>query len=306
MIGVAVRLERLFLDDDPAVGERPLAGQYFYQFGLAVAGHAGDADDLAGIDLEREFVERGQAFVVLRHQSGEFEHGIAGRHRLASRALADDGVADHHLGHVGGRQVRHLAAADHAAAAQHGDAVAEGRDLAELVRDHDDRDFLALRHAAQQAEHFVGFAGGQHRGRLIEDHQALVEIQKLEDFELLLFAGGERRHGHVKRHAERHAVEEGVECRNFLLPVDHGRRVGAADHQVFGAGQRRHQREVLVDHADATGARVARIANVDFVAIEHHGAARCLVVAHDAFDERRLASAVLAEQRVEGAGLDFH
>ena len=57
------------------------------------------------------------------------------------------------------------------------------------------------RHAAQQAEHLVGLAGRQHRGRLVEDQEALVEIELLEDLELLLLAGGELAHRHVERHA---------------------------------------------------------------------------------------------------------
>ena len=102
-----------------------------------------------------------------------------------------------------------IAAAGQLAAPQHREGIAERLHLAELVADHQHGDLAALRHIAEQAEHLVGLAGGQHRGRLVEDQEALFEIEQLEDFELLLLAGRERRHRRVERHPERHAVHEG-------------------------------------------------------------------------------------------------
>ena len=52
---------------------------------------------------------------------------------------------------------------------------------------------------AQEAKHFVRFARRQHRGWLVEDEEALVEIQELQYLKFLLFA---RRHG-GNRHIER-------------------------------------------------------------------------------------------------------
>ena len=79
-----------------------------------------------------------------------------------------------------------------------------------------------------------------------------------------------------------------------------GRRVRPADDQVLRRGQRRHQREVLVDHADAMGVGGhARIVDLNLVVVDHHLAARRLVEAHDALDQRRLAGAVLAEQGMQ-------
>ena len=49
---------RLAVDDDIAFGRRePLAGQRREQFVLAVAGDAGDAEDFAALDLERNVVQ---------------------------------------------------------------------------------------------------------------------------------------------------------------------------------------------------------------------------------------------------------
>ena len=214
----------------------------------------------------------GKPVVVVGEERRELER----RPRRAARSARTArsricGVADHHPRHVVGRELGDLAAADLAAAAQHRDARRQkartSRNLCVIMMT-----VMSLRCAMprEQAEHLVGLAGREHRGRLVEDQQALVEIEQLEDFELLLLAGGERGDRHVERHAERHAVEELVERALLLLPVDHGRRIGAADHQILRAGQRRHQREVLVDHADAVGARIARIADRHLVAVEQH------------------------------------
>ena len=46
---VALRLEVLVVDEDLAELDRPLAGQRLDELALTVAGHAGDADDLAGL-----------------------------------------------------------------------------------------------------------------------------------------------------------------------------------------------------------------------------------------------------------------
>ena len=223
----------------------------------------------------------------------------------AHGALAYLGVADHHARHFVGGEVFDLAAADLAASTQHSHAVAEARHFAELVRDHDDRDLLAMRHVAQEAKHFVRFARRQHRGRLVEDEEALVEIQELQDFKFLLFA---RRHGgdrHIERHAKRHAVEKLVEPAHLFLPVDDGGCIGAADDEIFRAGQRRHQREMLIHHADAVRAGVTWIADRHFLAVEQDLAAIRRVEAHDAFDERRLAGAVFAEEGVHSPGFDL-
>ena len=66
-------------------------------------------------------------------------------------------------------------------------------------------------HVAQHAEHFVGFAGREHRGRLVENEKAALQIKLLEDLAFLPLAGGDGRNLGVERHAERHAREKFVE-----------------------------------------------------------------------------------------------
>ncbi len=163
----------------------------------------------------------------------------------------------------------------------------------------------ATHHAAQHAQHLVGLAGRQHRGRLVQDQEAALQVKLLEDLAFLPLAGGDVGDLGIERHLERHPREKRFERLLLLAPVDHGRHVVARQHEVLGDRHRRHQREVLVDHAEPERMRVLRIGDRLFAAADQHVARGRVVVAHDAFDERRLARAVLAEQRVECAGLDL-
>ncbi len=63
-------------------------------------------------------------------------------------------------------------------------------------------------------------------------------------------------------------AEERLELASFLAPVDHRRYVVARQHQVFGDRHRRHQREVLVDHAEPERVRVLGIGDRLFVAVD--------------------------------------
>ncbi len=62
---------------------------------------------------------------------------------------------------------------------------------------------------------------------------------------------------------------------------------------------------MLIDHAEAERVRSARIVDDFLAVIDHQLAGIGLVIAHDAFDERRFAGAVLAKQRVKRAGPDL-
>ena len=59
---------------------------------------------------------------------------------------------------------------------------------------------------------------------------------------------------------------------------------------------------MLIDHAEPERVRGARIVDDLLPVIDHQLAVVGLVIAHDAFDERALAGAVFAEQRMERAG----
>ena len=125
---------------------RALAGQHLDQLRLAVAGDAGDADDLAGMDLEVHRLDRRQALVVVGEEAGELEHhrlvGASASARARSRICVSPIII-----RLISSTLRSLdvAAAGLLAAAQHRDLVGEGGHLAELVGDHQDGEVAAPR-----------------------------------------------------------------------------------------------------------------------------------------------------------------
>ena len=74
--------------------------------------------------------------------------------------------------------------------------------------------------------------------------------------------------------------------------------------QVFRNRHVRHQREVLIDHADSEIMGVARRGDSPFLPIHHDVSSIRLAITHDAFHERTLAGAVLSKQNMKGAGLN--
>ena len=162
----------------------------------------------------------------------------------------------------------------------------------------------APRHGVEHAEDLVGFRGRQHGGRLVEDHEAAGEIELLQDLDLLLLARGEARDGPIEVELERDRLHEAGEPLALAAPGDHGGHVVARHDQVLRHRHARHQREVLVDHADAERVGIVRGAN-GLLARSHHDLAGVgLVVADQALHERALARAVFPEERVEGARRD--
>ena len=88
---------------------------------------------------------------------------------------------------------------------------------------------------------------------------------------------------------------EGAEAREQLL---------VAELDVLRRRHGRHQAGFLVDHADAGGERVARRLEINRLAVDAIGAGGEPDRAGDRLAERRLAGAVLADQRVHLAGVE--
>ena len=212
---------------------------------------------------------------------------------------------DHGPGHRVRRQFGHLSGAGKLAAPEYRDVVGKGHDLAELMRDHEDGQFAPDNHVAQHAEDLVGLRRRQYRGRFVEDQEATFQIELLEDLAFLPFAGRNVGDLGAERDLERHPGQERVQLLHLLRPVHHGRDVVARQHEILGDRHRRHQREVLVDHAEAERVGVLRIGDGLLAASDQDVALGGAVIAHDALDQRRLAGAVLAEQRMEGAWSDL-
>jgi hypothetical protein len=93
-----------------------------------------------------------------------------------------------HLNCLGGQSRAHdLAAADD------GDSVGDLQDLVQLVADEDDAVTLG-RKAPQDAEDLYRLLGRQDCGGLVEDEDARLSVERLEDLHALLLADRELAH----------------------------------------------------------------------------------------------------------------
>ena len=104
------------VDPDLTGGRFANTGNRFQKFALAIAGHAGYPDDLAGAHVEGDVVDHDDAAIVLDGQVADRQENLAriGRHLLHMQQHA---TADHQLGKFLHRRFRCLAGRDHFAAA---------------------------------------------------------------------------------------------------------------------------------------------------------------------------------------------
>ena len=152
-----------------------------------VAGDGSDADDLAGVHLERDAPQGRQQAVVVGLDIARREHdraGIEGRPFIELEQVATDHQAGQiALGRPGGRQPGR---GDNAAA-HHGDPVGDCQDLGQLVADEDDAP-TGLRHRSERPEQLLDLLGSEDRGRLVHDQDPGAPVEQLQDLDPLLLA----------------------------------------------------------------------------------------------------------------------
>ncbi len=239
---------------------------------------------------------------VLRGQR-EPAHGQPQRRVVVPRGLvADlrDLAADHHPRQAGRGFGARVGARDDAAVAQHGGGLAQAAHLVELVRDVEQRAALGAQ-AGQRRKQALDLLRRQHRGRLVEHQQPRVLHQAAHDLDALALA--DRQPPDLAPRVERQPVG----AREFGDPLGHRRhRHLVIDRQgdVLGDAEVVEQREMLEDDTDAERARRARVGQRDGLALPEDLAGVGLQQAVEHLDQGRLARAVLAEQRVDLAGVD--
>ena len=134
--------------------------------------------------------------------------------------------------------------------------------------DEDDGLVLALEHA-QHLEQLVRLGRRQHRRRLVKHEDLGAAHQRLQDLDPLLQADRQFADDGVGIHHEAVFTPEFGE-----LLADRARAFGeqrpalGAEHHVFEHGERGHQHEVLMHHADAVADRFARGADPDRLAVD--------------------------------------
>src|SRR5207249_8821680 len=237
--------------------------------------------------------------VVVHAQRRDLEDHVAGVRPAAIDAEAD-GSTDHELRELALGAVRRSAAAGDPSAPDHGDAIRDLEDLVELVADEDDARALRAK-LPEHAEDLARLLRREDGGRLVEDEDPRVAVDRLEDLNALLLADGE-------------LIDAGrgldIEPQLLREQPDPLRRLGEvedladandllSENDVLGDREDRDQHEVLVHHADPACDRVGGVADRHGPAVDADLAFVRRDEAVEDVHERRLARAVLAEQRVD-------
>ena len=202
-------------------------------------------------------------------------------------------MADHHVGHF--LRIRVLGAhiADELAVAQDGDTVGQLLDLVHLVGDDDDS-LTVIAHVAQHGEELVRLLRSEDGGRLIEDQDIRAAVEHLDYLDRLLLGNGHVVYLLVGVDFEAVSVADLLYLGGGVLQIELS---GQAEDDVLRGGQHVDKLEVLVDHADAEVESILRGAYDDGLAVDAYLALVREVDAGEHVHKRRLAAAVLAEER---------
>ncbi|MDF2666711.1 MAG: hypothetical protein K0R81_2561 [Microbacterium sp.] len=232
---------------------------------------------------------------------------------MASARPMRAAIARGHDGHLGcHHQPRQLGrgrlgghrGADHPTRADHRDVVGEGEHLVELVRDEDDRR-AGAREVAHRREEGVCLGGDQHRRRLVEDDDARVAIQHLEDLDTLTHPDAEIRGLRIDRNREARPLGELAHLAAGTGCVDEHRRAGlVGEDDVLPHPEGGSEQEVLVDDADPGGLRVARRAERHRTVVDLDRPLIGALLPGEDLHERRFARAVLADHGMHAPRAD--
>ena len=189
---------------------------------------------------------------------------------------------------------------------QDGDAVGDRRNLLEPMRDVNDpgTPLAQPRDDIEQARHLPR---AQRRGRLVHDDDARVRAERLGNLHHLLL--GHRQPADEPIRIQRRA--DSVEQCGGMLPagavVYTAPRATTIERQgdVFGDREMRKKCRLLVDRRDPQLARGMRRDVGDGNAIHAQRSAVGPLRTGEDFDERRLARAIFADQRVDLAGSEL-
>ena len=180
-------------------------------------------------------------------------------------------------------------------------------DVVQVVRDEHDREAL-LAQAPHEVEHLPRLRDAQRRRRLVEDHELRVPHDGLGHRDRLALPTGQA--GHRLAHGADRGDRKGRQgllraaLHAHLVETPQGAELLAAEEHVLHDVEVVGQREVLVDDLDPELGGVLRAVDGDLVALEQHVPRVDRVDARDALDERRLACAVVADERHDLARAD--
>ena len=159
----------------------------------------------------------------------------------------------------------------------------------------------------KDGEDLLGLLGCQHGGWLVEHEDPGIAIEGLEDLDPLLPADGQRSNLCLRVDLEPEPLAELDDPAVRLLAVEEdrpGHRL-LAEQDVLGNREDGDEHEVLMDHVDPARDCVRRAGDRRLPAVEQDYSLVRSGKAVEDIHQRRLAGAVLAEQRVDLAWPDL-
>ena len=192
---------------------------------------------------------------------------------------------------------------DRAALAHHRDAVGNGEDLLQPVRD-EDQAAAPAGEVPHHAEQPLALHRRKRRSRLVENDDATVDSQRLQDLHDLELAGAERADGRLQRELD-FPAERGQKPLHLpaqLSPVEPPRHAEARQHDVLHDGEIRREGRLLRDHANAVAQGIPRAGKAQRPAVERDLARVWADLSRDHARQRRFPRSVRAAERVDFAG----
>ena len=250
------------LQRNRAPGWQTDTGESLEEFGLAVAGNTGDADDLARAKVEADAFDPGDAQTIADFEVAHGEERGAGLGEFFFDA-EQHGAPDHFFCELPRRRGGSGHFADDDALPHDRHPIRDGHNLAQLVRDEDDG-FPFVAETAQHFEERVSLLWRQDGGRFVENENLRAAVERLEDFHALLESDRQLGHDGVERNSERVVAGEFFEF-GPGAGESPGEEASALDTEddVFEHREILHEHEMLVNHADARADRVLRRTEID-------------------------------------------
>ena len=159
----------------------------------------------------------------------------------------------------------------------------------------DEKDALALvAQSVQNLEESCAFLGGQNGCRLIQNQQAAVPDQQLDQFDPLLGAYRQLPDRIIQIKVELELVEDLLHLLFILAPGKEQGNAIQCQQDVFKNRVGGDQHEMLMDHADAYGQRIPRAVEMNRCAVKQDLASIRSVKAGQDVHQGAFAGTVLA------------
>ncbi len=135
---------------------------------------------------------------------------------------------------------------------EHAHPIAAVEDLGQTVRDEGDGPTVVGQRPAH-GEESGGLGIGEHGGGFVEQEHLGVGVERPQQLEPLLFADRQLAGRHVVAYVEAVSFDQSGEASPAVVTTGQSAARRPSQHQVLTGGERRHEREVLLHHGDATG-----------------------------------------------------